>query len=273
MGILNVTPDSFSGDGLGLDNSSVLAQASRFSLDGADILDIGGESTRPGAVPVSEEEEIGRILPALESIKTRLNLPLSIDTLKPGVARAAFQAGAHLLNDVTGLKNPSMLEFAAESKIPVVLMHSRGTPLDMMKLTDYGGDLLGNLERFFEKRLRELENAGVKPEKVILDPGLGFAKTGLQNLEVLRELPRLRRLGRPLLIGVSRKAFIGRIIAGQGREAVPPLERAFGTAAAVSLAIAGGADIVRVHDVAAISGAARVADAITRPDSSVYSWL
>lgn len=273
MGILNLTPDSFSGDGLNLNEGAALEQARRFVEAGVDLLDIGGESTRPRAIPVSETEEMRRVLPVLEMLSANLKLPLSIDTMKPNVARAALQAGAQIINDVTGLSNPLMRELAAESGAPVVIMHSRGTPATMMQLTDYGGDVLGELEKFFEKRMAEVEEAGVAREKIILDPGIGFAKTSQQNLEILRGLPRLRKLGRPLLLGVSRKAFVGRLVAGQGHDPAPPAERVYGTAAVVALAIAGGADIVRVHDVAEMAGVVRVADALTRPDSPEFSWL
>lgn len=273
MGILNVTPDSFSGDGLHVDQEAVLARALHFAEAGADILDIGGESTRPKATPVSETEELRRVLPALEAIRSRVNLPISIDTLKAGVARVALQAGAHIINDITGLSDPAMRQVAAESGAPVIIMHSRGTPQTMNDLTDYGGDVMGELERFFEQRMQEVEAAGVAREKIILDPGIGFAKTSAQNLEILRNLARLQQFGRPLLVGVSRKAFIGKLVAGPNREPAPPVERVYGTTAAVALAIAGGADIVRVHDVAALAGAVRVADAITRPASPEFDWL
>ncbi len=264
MGILNLTPDSFSGDGLGADALAALTHARNLIEAGADILDIGGESTRPGATPVAEAAELGRVLPVLEQLHKDTALPLSIDTFKPNVARAALQAGAHIINDVMGFANPFMQELAAESQAPLVVMHSRGNPQIMQNLTDYGGDLLGELLRFFEQRMFELEKAGVSRQQIILDPGIGFAKTAAQNLEILRELPRLKALGQPLLIGVSRKAFIGKLVAGPNKEPALAAERVYGTAAAVALAIANGADIVRVHDVAAIVGAARVADAISR---------
>jgi dihydropteroate synthase len=273
MGILNLTPDSFSGDGLGHDPASALEQARRFVEAGADLLDIGGESTRPRAIPVGEDEELRRVLPAIEAIHAALPLPLSIDTMKPNVARAALQAGVSIINDVTGLADPVMRTVAAESGVPVVIMHSRGTPQTMADLTDYGGDVVGELERFFEQRVAEVEAAGVSREKIILDPGIGFAKTSRHNLEILHALPRLKKLGYPLLVGVSRKAFIGKLAAGPGRESLPPPERVYGTAAAVALAIAGGADIIRIHDVAALAGAIRVADAITRPNSPNFDWL
>ena len=273
MSILNVTPDSFSGDGLHIDREAVLRRAQEFAEAGADILDVGGESTRPKATPVSETEELRRVLPAIEAISAGLNLPISIDTLKPAVAQAALKAGAHVINDVTGLADPVMRQIAAESGVPVIIMHSRGTPQTMTGLTNYGGDVLGELERFFERRIAEVEAAGVARQKIILDPGIGFAKTAAQNLEILRGLSRLRKFDRPLLVGVSRKAFIGKLVAGPGREPAPPAERVYGTSAAVALAIADGADIVRVHDVAAIAGAVRVADAITRPTSPEFDWL
>ncbi len=264
MGIINVTPDSFSGDGLSLDLNAILDQARRFAEAGADLLDIGGESTRPRATPVSEAEELRRVLPAIKAIQAELALPLSIDTLKPNVARAALQAGAHIINDVTGLSRPEMRTVAAESGAPVIIMHSRGTPQTMMNLTDYNGNVVGELERFFQERVAEVIAAGVAPEKIILDPGIGFAKTAEQNIEVLRGLPRLHALGYPMLVGVSRKAFIGKLVAGPDCEPAPPAERVYGTAAAVALVIAGGADIVRLHDITELAGAVRVADSIVR---------
>ena len=273
MGILNLTPDSFSGDGLGLNLTAALAQATSFAQAGVDLLDIGGESTRPNAAPVDEAEEKRRVLPLIKALASVTQLPLSIDTFKPGTAKAALAAGAHLINDITGLADPAMQRLAAERGVPVIIMHSRGTPQTMAHLTDYGGNVLGELESFFEQRLAQLEAAGIAGAKIILDPGIGFAKTAAQNLEILRSLPRLRKLGYPLLVGVSRKAFIGRLVAGPGQASVPPSERVYGTAAAIALAIAGGADIVRLHDVLPLAGAVRVADAISRSASAEFDWL
>ena len=268
MGILNITPDSFAGDSLGDDVERALAQARAFVAAGADILDIGGESTNPyHSAPVAAEEEIRRVLPIIRAIAGELNVPLSIDTRKPQVAEAALEAGAHFINDITGLAEPSMRELAARSGAPVIIMHSRGTPQTMMSMTDYGGQLVPELLKFFRERVALVIADGVHRANIILDPGIGFAKDGAQNIEILQHLAKLRdELGYPLLLGVSRKGFVGRLVAGGlNHEPVPPQQRVFGTAAAVTMAIVGGADIVRVHDVAEMADVIKVADAITRP--------
>lgn len=266
MGILNVTLDSFSGDGLGSDLERTIAQAREFVAAGAHILDIGGESTNPyHSQPITIEEETERVVPVIKAIAAELNVPLSIDTRKPEVASAALDAGAHIINDITGLSDPAMQKLAAETSVPVIAMHIRGTPQTMMQMTDYGGKLIETLEEFFRKRVEELLQAGIQPQNIILDPGIGFAKNAAQNIEIIQQLPRLRQLGYPILMGVSRKGFIGRIVAGGlNAEPVPPEQRIFGTAAAVALSIANGADIIRVHDVKAMADVTKVADAITR---------
>ncbi len=267
MGILNTTPDSFAGDSLGDDVERAVAQARAFVAAGADILDIGGESTNPyHSAPVAVEEETRRVLPVIRAIRDESDVPLSIDTRKTQVAAAALDAGAHFINDITGLADPAMRELAARTGAPVIIMHSRGTPQTMMTMTDYGGQLIEALLKFFRERVALVLAAGVQPAKIILDPGIGFAKDGAQNLEILQRLAELRELGYPLLLGVSRKGFVGRLVAGGlAHEPVPPQQRIFGTAAAVTMAIAGGADIVRVHDVAAMTDVIKVADAIVRP--------
>jgi dihydropteroate synthase len=262
MGILNLTPDSFSGDGLATDQAAVLAQLERFEAE-ADILDLGAESTRPNAAPVSAETELTRLLPALRAARARSRRVISVDTLKPAVAQAALQAGAHIINDITGLSDPAMRQLVAEWQVPAIVMHSRGTPQTMQSLTDYGGDVVGVLLEWFAARLDELEAAGIAREKVIIDPGLGFAKTARQNLEILNRLAEFKALGRPLLVGLSRKGFIGQLVGGP-KPPPPGPERDYGTAAGVALAIAGGADIIRVHNVPVLAGAVRVADAIAR---------
>ena len=263
MGIVNLTPDSFSGDGLGADPSLALEQVRQFGGE-ADILDLGAESTRPNAAPVSVAEELARLTPALKVVSPVSNCPISVDTMKPEVARAALEAGAQIINDVTGLSDPAMRELVAERGVPAIVMHMRGTPRTMMQLTDYGGDVVAALLEWFEAKLHELDRAGIRRDRVILDPGLGFAKTAAQNLEILHRLPEFKKLGQPLLVGLSRKGFIGQLVAGPQRQPPPGPERDYGTAAGVALAIAGGADIVRVHNVTAMAGAARVADAICR---------
>jgi dihydropteroate synthase len=265
MGILNITFDSFSGDGLGLDLDKTVAQALEFVKAGADILDIGGESTNPyHSQLLSTEEELQRVLPVLKAVSAVTDVPLSIDSYKPEVARIALENGAHIINDIHGLENPAMLALAAETSVPVIAMHMRGTPQTMQKLTDYGGDVKGVLLDYFRQRLEVMTKAGLRPENIILDPGFGFAKTYEQNLELLGGLSLFRELGQPLLVGVSRKGFIGRAMAGPEQEPYPPASRTYGTAAAITVAIAQGADIVRVHDVAEMVPAVRMADALTR---------
>lgn len=251
MGILNLTDDSFSGDGLAGDAARAVAQARRFVDEGADLLDVGGESTRPGHTPVGEEEELRRVLPAVAAIAAAVRVPISIDTRKPAVARAALEAGAHLLNDVEAtLDGAPMFRLAAEHGVPIVIMHN--------KQTAQYGDLLEEVISSLRAACEMATACGVPPLRQIVDPGLGFGKTGEHNLQILRHLRALAALSRPILVGPSRKRFLGRIL---GAEAQDRLE---GTAAAVALAIAGGADIVRVHDVRAMARVAKVADAICR---------
>ena len=258
MGVINVTPDSFSGDGLGRDVQAAVAQALRFEDEGADFLDIGAESTRPGHAPVPEAEELARLLPSLEAVAARVSIPISVDTCKSEVARSALDAGASLINDVWGLKaDPGIAAVAAERNAGLVLMHNR-TGHAYHNLLD---DVIGSLRRSVEGAV----TAGVSRSNIIVDPGIGFGKTADQNIEVLRNLSRFRELGLPLLVGTSRKSTIGRLLGG-----LPPEERLEGTAATVALAIAGGADIVRVHDVREMVRVCRVSDAIVRnwrPDS------
>lgn len=246
MGVINVTPDSFSGDGLlgsGLDPVDV---ALDLQFQGADVIDVGGESTRPGASPVSEDEELRRVLPALRAIGRRLSVPISVDTRKPAVARAALVEGASLINDVSMLGDPAMIRLAAESGAGLVLVH-RGRSETADAVTAELAEAMGRAV-----------NRGVLEENIILDPGLGIGKDWRANLEILRGLPALRELGRPLLVGPSRKGMIGHVLD------LPPHERLEGTAALVTLCIAGGADIVRVHDVRAMARVARMTDALAR---------
>lgn len=272
MGILNVTPDSFSGDGL-LQRDSVtaaaLAQAREFVSAGADILDIGGESTRPGAQPVSVQEELDRVLPVIEAlVAEEMNVLLSIDTYKSEVAEAALKAGAHWINDVWGLRaDPRLAEIAARYQALIVLMHNRSKPANAELQEKLGGryvgmqydDLIGDIRRELMESVSIAHQAGVSDEQIILDPGIGFGKTVEQNLELIDRLDEFRSLGYPLLIGPSRKSFIGYTLD------LPPEERLEGTAAAVAIGIARGADIVRVHDVAPIARVVRMTDAIVRP--------
>lgn len=256
VGVLNVTPDSFSDGGLFLGTREAVAQALRLAAEGADLLDVGGESTRPGATPVSAEEEISRVLPVLESLAgAGFPLPISIDTRKVEVARRALGAGAAMVNDVQGLCDPALAELVAGEGIPVVLMHMRGTPSDMRSHAQYR-DVVDDVRRELEAALERAEALGVDRRRIVLDPGLGFAKTAEQSLEVLARLGELHALGRPLYIGPSRKSFLG------ATTGAPVEERLPATLAAVSAAVLAGAAFVRVHDVAAARQAARVAAAV-----------
>ena len=265
MGIINVTPDSFSGDGLGTDLEAVLARAEQMVEEGADILDIGGESTRPGATPVSEAEELDRVVPAVELLAKRLSVPLSIDTTKAAVAQAALSAGAGWMNDVWGLhKEPALAALAARHEARLVLMHNRAA---RSSRDEVGGhyaevpydDLIAEVSAFLADSVRLAESEGVERSRLVLDPGLGFGKTYAQNLELLRRLGELRSLRLPLLVGASRKSFVGRATDS------PELEsRLEGSLAAAVLAVAGGADIVRAHDVGPTVRACRMADAVLR---------
>ena len=251
MGVINVTPDSFSGDGLGENVQAAVEQAIRFEGEGADFLDVGAESTRPGHQPVSEAAELARLLPSLEAIAGRVSVPVSVDTWKAGVAWAALGAGASIINDVWGLQgDPEMARVAAESRAGLIVMHNqRGHHYD---------DLLGDIVVGLGRSVDEALQAGVARENLVVDPGIGFGKTADQNLQVLNNLQRLRELGLPVLVGTSRKSTIGRLLG------LPAEERIEGTAATVALAIAGGADMVRVHDVREMTRVCRVADAVVR---------
>ena len=251
MGIVNVTPDSFSGDGLANDAEAALEQALRFQAEGADIIDVGGESTRPGHTPVDADEEIKRVVPVIRLLASRLHVPISVDTYKHEVAREAVAAGASMINDVWGLKrDPALAALAASEGVPIVLMHNQaGTAY-----ADLLPDVIASLRVSMDIAL----GACVPLENIILDPGVGFGKTAEHNLELLRRLSELTALGRPLLVGTSRKSTIGLVLG------LPVEERLEGTAATVALAIANGADIVRVHDVRAMTRVARMSDAVVR---------
>ncbi len=269
MGILNVTPDSFSGDGLLHGHDAVqaaLAQARRFVEAGADILDVGGESTRPGAQPISAQEEAGRVVPVVRALAEAFpEVLISVDTYKASVAEAALQAGAGMVNDVWGLRaDPEMAAVVARHGVPVVLMHNRSTPQNAEVRERLGGryvgvaydDLLADVKRELLHSVALAHRAGIPDERIILDPGIGFGKTVAQNLELVNRLDEIRALGFPVLLGVSRKSFIGYTLG------LPPHERLEGTAAAVAVGIVRGADIVRVHDVGFMVRVARMTDAI-----------
>jgi dihydropteroate synthase len=252
MGVVNATPDSFSGDGL-TDVDAAVRQALRMREEGADLIDVGGESTRPGAgEELDAAEELRRVIPVIERLARELDAPVSIDTYKASVAKAAVEAGAALVNDVHGFRRePEIARVAAEAGVPAVAMHNqRGRVFK---------DTIGNIVEGWLESLRIAREAGLAEERVILDPGFNFGWTATQALEMLRRLPELRILGRPLLVGTSRKSTIGAVLGG-----LPVEERLEGTAATVALAIAGGADIVRVHDVKEMVRVARMADAVVR---------
>lgn len=270
MGILNLTPDSFSGDGLMKAEdwvSAAVAQAEAQVAAGADIVDVGGESTRPGGVPVPLDEELSRVLPVIRALAQKVNVPISIDTYKAQVARQAVEAGATIINDVWGLRMDSdMARVVADTGVAVVLMHNRSRPKDAAQQAQLGGryvgveydDLLGDISRELQESIDLALAAGVAREKILIDPGIGFGKTVEQNLELVYRLRELRALGYPMLVGPSRKSFVGYTLN------LPPDQRVEGTAAAVTLCIERGADIVRVHDVAAMNRVARLADAVVR---------
>ncbi len=255
MGIINITPDSFSGDGLWSKDQlldRVRRQAEQFLEDGADLLDIGGESTRPGFTPVSVEEEMQRVLPVIEVLAKESPLPLSVDTSKPAVAKAALEAGADLINDIWGLqKDPEMVKVVAGAQVPVVVMHNQAAP-------GYT-DLLADVAAFLRRSIALAEEHGLPRAKVIIDPGIGFGKTYADNLELINRLDELKALGAPILLGTSRKSVIGLTLN------LPVEERLEGTAVTVAIGIARGADLIRVHDVKAMARVARMTDALVRP--------
>ena len=259
MGILNVTPDSFSDGGQFDSISNALAQAKDLVTAEIDILDIGGQSTRPQAVEVPLETELQRVIPVIKAVRQVLSIPISVDTTRSAVAEAAIYSGADLVNDVSGgTHDPHMLPTVAQLGVPIILMHRRGTPQTMQQLTDYT-DLMGDIYQYLEQQIAAAIAAGIDRYQIAIDPGIGFAKTGPQNLDILRQLPQLQPLQCPILVGPSRKSFIGNIL-----NQPDPQQRVWGTAAACCAAIAGGADILRVHDGAAMRDVCRVADALWR---------
>ena len=259
MGVLNVTPDSFSDGGLFNNLEAALAHARVLVAAGADILDIGGQSTRPNAVEISLDEELNRVLPIIQAVRQETDIPISIDTTRAAVAHAAITAGADIVNDISGATyDPQMLSAVAALQVPLVLMHIRGTPQTMQQLTDYD-DVVNDILTFLQSRLEAAIACGIDRTRLAIDPGIGFAKTYAQNVEILRRLPELRALGCPLLVGASRKSFIGHLL-----NQPDPKERVWGTAAACCAAIVGGADLLRVHDVRELKEVCCVADAVFR---------
>ena len=261
MGVLNITPDSFYDGGRYHTSKAAIEQARRLAREGADIIDIGGESTRPDSDGVPAEAELARVIPVIEAVASSFDGPISIDTTKAEVAKAALAAGASIINDISGMsRDPGMVPLAAESGCGVVLMHMRGRPKNMQSLTDYD-DPVTDVKAELAERLAEALAGGVRPQAIVLDPGLGFAKTAEQNLEIMRRLEEFLDLGQPLLLGPSRKSFIGRVLAAQGL-ADQPDERLIGGVALVVLAAFKGASIVRVHDVAVARQALAATDAV-----------
>jgi len=259
MGILNVTPDSFSDGGLHFDRQTAIESGIQMVKDGADILDIGGESTRPGSEPVSLEEELKRTIPVIEELSRSVAVPISIDTYKAEVARKALEAGASMVNDISGLRfDPDMPKTVARHNIPVVMMHIKGRPRDMQQNPRYEA-LIPEIMDYFRISIRLARKFGIPDNMMIIDPGIGFGKTFDHNLEILNNLEQFTLLEKPLLIGHSRKAFLGKILGD-----APAAERLEGTAAAVAVSIMKGANIIRVHDVKEMVKVARVVDAIHR---------
>jgi dihydropteroate synthase len=262
MGVLNITPDSFSDGGRYLDSEAAVAHALDLEREGADILDVGGESTRPGATPTHTEEELRRILPVIEILRGKLRIPISVDTQKAEVAEAALKAGAEILNDISALRSdPRLAKVAARAHAPLILMHMRGSPRTMQR-GPFARNVIGDVLTGLREALARARRAGLAKSQLLLDPGAGFGKTHEQNFEILARLPEFARLGCPLLIGTSRKSFLGKAMARPGEPALPAEGRLLGTAATVTAAILGGAHVVRVHDVAEIARVVRVADAI-----------
>ncbi len=258
MGILNVTPDSFSDGGSYLDVAAAISHAKEMVEDGADIIDIGGESSRPGASPASTEEELARVLPVVEGLVDEISVHVSIDTCKSDVARRSLEAGAHIVNDITALQGDAeMAKVVVEMNAGVILMHMSGTPRTMQHSPVYN-DVVSEVSSWLQRRIEEAETGGIPPDRIVIDPGIGFGKTVDHNLEILRRLDEFRHLNKPILIGTSRKSFIGKILD------LPVNNRIEGTAATITWAIAHGADMVRVHDVKTMRRVARMTDALYR---------
>lgn len=256
MGILNVTPDSFFDGGRFAERNAAVERGFQMEEEGADIIDIGGESTRPGAVPVSEAEELARIVPVIEALAGEIKIPISVDTYKAPVAEAAIQAGATIINDISGLQfDPHLLEVVAHYGVPIIIMHIKGQPHDM-QLNPVYENLMDELYDFFENCIQKAHSAGIDRSRVIIDPGIGFGKRLWDNYEILQRLPELKGLGCPILVGPSRKSFIGKILN------LPVEERLEGTAAAVTVAVANGCQLIRVHDVKEMLRVVQIADLI-----------
>ena len=256
MGILNVTPDSFSDGGQFLDSERAIEHGLQMAAEGAAIIDVGGESTRPGSAPVSDDEQIKRVVPVIKALGEKVDVPISIDAYKFEVARAALDAGAGMINDITALYDERVAELAAEHEVPVVLMHMQGTPASMQIKPEYK-DVVSEVLEFLLSRAKCAERFGIPKERIFIDPGIGFGKTLEHNISLLRNIDKFVATGYRVLVGTSRKSFIGKLT---GKE--NPAERIFGTAAAVALCAANGVSIVRVHDVAEMIDAMKIASAI-----------
>jgi dihydropteroate synthase len=257
MGILNVTPDSFSDGGRFPDPSSVLRAANKMATDGADIIDVGGESTRPGAQPVEEDEEIRRVVPVVTALRREMSIRICVDTMKGRVAKAAIDAGADMVNDVSALADPAMARVIRDARVPLVVMHMRGTPSTMQQDTRYV-DLMSSIVGFLRKAVEKATASGIADDKILVDPGLGFGKSVAGNLQILRELPTLRSIGRAILVGASRKSFIGMVLD------LPVAKRLEGSLAVAALAAWQGVHVVRTHDVSATKRAVKTIDAIRK---------
>ena len=253
MGILNITPDSFSDGGKYLDVDKAVAHALEMQKQGADIIDIGGESTKPGSKSISWQEELNRVQPVIKKLSKKTKIKISIDTTKPHVAEECLKAGASIINDISGLKNPEMIKIAAKYKVPVIIMHMQGNPRNMQKKPKYN-DVVAEIKGFFKNKIKLAKKAGIK--NIIIDPGIGFGKNLEHNLKILKNLDEFSDLGYPILVGPSRKSFINNI------SGLPVEDRLEGTLASIAIAINNGADIIRVHDVMECKRAAKIADAI-----------
>jgi dihydropteroate synthase len=259
MGILNITPDSFSDGGMFLNGESAVRQALRMQEEGADIIDIGGESTRPGAAKITAREEIRRIVPVIEALAKKVRVPISVDTYKSAVAEAAVSAGASIINDISGLRfDAEMPGVAARHGVPVVIMHIKGTPKNMQQNPAYKA-LIPEITDYLYGGIEIAREAGIPDNMIIIDPGIGFGKTVEHNLEIIRRLKEFEGFQKPILLGPSRKSFIGKLLGG-----LPVTERLEGTAAATAIGIFNGANIIRVHDVKEMVRVARMADGIGR---------
>jgi len=258
MGILNVTPDSFSDGGLFDSRSKAIDRALQMEEEGADIIDIGGESTRPGSSPVSLQEECQRVIPVIEGLTARLRIPLSIDTTKAALARCAVDSGVSIINDVSGFtRDPEMFSVAAESRAGLVIMHSKGKPRTMQRRPHYR-DLIDEIFGFLNARVKKASGYRIPRNRIAIDPGIGFGKTVKHNLQIIHHLDCFSALGVPVLLGPSRKSFIGEVLN------LPPSERLEGTAAAAAISVFGGAHILRVHDISVLVRVVRMADAIRK---------